>query len=178
MGPRDNAEVAELFAQYFHRGTMLDGEDLLVAADSERDLEYLDLARIQKFHFTAKVVKDMDRMELLQSIVPPGKFQRYKMWIEHLDKVYDRESVMFDVDHHCETKGGMAGPDWPVSLRHGCVLNLHRGTDGKFDPTSWRLAVGKEHLSALGYHLYADSLGSFPRSKMGPIFDSLPSSSL
>lgn len=175
-GPVEQELVQALFEKIFHRASVMDGALLMQSSDEERFEEYAKMARVQRYFFDPIEIQHMKNdFELLTSLLPPGGVQRYRAWLQCLNESFEGNSALFDVDHHPKT-GSSPGNDWPVNLRHGTIVAVTRGTNGDFNPLSWKIATSKEHLSSLGFHLFGGGgkdLKSFGVSKMAPLFDGL-----
>jgi hypothetical protein len=161
-GPEDAASLQAHFESFFHKGISMDGKDLLRAPAEMREAECIQLARTQKFQLTAEHLRETPKDELLRMLFPPGAVARLDAWMRHLSALDTTQmDPMFDLDHHATSKGSTAGPDWPVSLRHGSVMSVREG-----DPNSWTLACSAEALAALGWHLFPTDGSEFGPSPL------------
>lgn len=161
-GPEEISSLQAHFESFFHKGINMIGKDLLRAPAEMREAEYIQLAKTQKFQATAEHLRETPKDELLRMLFPPGAVARFDAWMRHLDALDTTQmDMMFDLDHHASSKGSTAGPDWPVSLRHGSVMSVRRG-----EPNSWTLACGAESLAALGWHLFPTDGSEFGLSPL------------
>lgn len=156
-GPPDQRAIAIDFASRFHRATVASGDVFALASESERQQEYIGLAKKQKNHLKPAHLDSIPKKELLRLLLPPGAVQRFNEW---MDTASDGCSLggryMFDVDHHPNTKGSTGGSDWPVNLRHGTVLSV----DSE-DADSWKIMTTMEHFASMGFLVFPELQETF-----------------
>ena len=172
-GPEDVRDIQKDFARRFHRTTSVGGDIFALASDAERMQEYCTFALKQKNHLSAEELAAIPKDELLRLLLPPGGVQRFYEW---MDCAYDMAldgKIMFDVDHHPNTKGTSGGTNWPVNLRHGTVMAVNSD-----DADSWKLMTAFEHFAAMGFLVFPELVNNFGEYPSKPFLQGFSSTQL
>jgi len=138
----------------------------LAATTEEIHEEYVTLARRRSFAIDKNTIGQLSPENLLEMIVPPGCVLRLKEWQQHRQEHGLSGPFMCDIEHHAGGKGTTAGSDWPVQLTHGHVMSIS-------EAGAWRLALGTEHFSALGFRMHLSPDSKLPVTKLKPILGGL-----
>jgi hypothetical protein len=167
VGPRDYQAD---FQDRFGKATMLAGTAYLAALQAGVDIEYAKLAEKQRTLIKPEEMKHIDKTELLRMVAPPGGVRRNREWEDWHAASKEICSLsggfLADIDHH-PSRGSSGGSDWPTMTKHGATAHFGGGRD------DWRIALGLEHISALGFNMYPEPGCAFPRTKLHPILSSL-----
>jgi hypothetical protein len=176
LGPDSDKAIAKDYADKFHRAVKVAG-DVLIASPREDELkEMVRLAAAQGYHVTAQELDTVDEDELLRMMFPPGGVQRFKEWMAKFsNQAEGSHTLLFDMDHHPDTRGTTAGEDRPVNLRHGTLIAAKRDQGGA---VKWRLATGLDFLTAMGFHAFPQVAGQWGLSPMMPILSHLKNNQL
>ena len=94
-------------------------------------------------------LKTIPQWERLAYLGPPGLFQSFNEWKEHMAETHflqPGEDYMVDLDHHPKTKGCVAGREFPCLLTHGSICSMSQ--------TEMRMATSRERFASLGFHCH------------------------
>ena len=159
LGPSSPEQVYKDISSRFFKSVQLSGEAFCLANPAQINDELLHFAKRQHNHLTLEALTHTDPMELLRMILPPGGVQRFHEWLSWgqsrgLSSLGGQ--YFFDCDHHAGQRGQSSGSFLPVNLRHGMVMKVEQ-----FQPQSWRLLLGLEHLAMMGFHVFPQQLSEY-----------------
>ena len=159
VGLGTQAAIEKDFTERFHKGIMTSGNVFFQDDDASRHKEYVSLAEVQKHKLDPEKIASMDKMELLEMLLPPGGRARFDEWHERRGTV---ESVGGNMLVHLGQHFGHAcgGTDWPAQLTRCIITSIPR------DTTQWKIATAMEHLGAMGLHVFPSTTTTFPVSKL------------
>ena len=146
----------------------MSGDVFMMAPDSELHAGYARLAATRGFHIDPAHVQDVTQDELMRMILLPGGVQRFRGWLEDCEKGSLGGTLLFDVDHNCNTKGSTSGSEWPVNLRHGSIFAARQVKAGVWQ---WRMGCPFEYLAAMGFHMYPGMSGAWGVSPLRGILE-------
>ena len=156
------------FKQRYYRGMRLSGDTFFEAPEDEVHAEYMHLAHGRKFQVSRAEVSSLSTQAMLDMALPPGARLRLQHYHEKRANLEPDQVLICDVDHNPDTKGSSPGSEWPVQLTHGTFINVTH------DPEKDRVAIGMEHLSAMGFNIYPPQDCSLHRSRLVDVLKALP----
>ena len=159
VGFGTQAAIEKDFAERFHKGIMTTGSVFFQDDEASRNKEYVSLAEVQKHKLDPEKIASMDKMELLEMLLPPGGRARFDEWHERRETVEPLGgNMLVDLGQHFGHACG--GTDWPAQLTRCIITSIPR------DTTQWKIATAMEHLGAMGLHVFPSTTTTFPVSKL------------
>ena len=164
VGPRGDA-LFEDFARRFWRSIQMSGSSLLV---EDEDARWAHYALMAGNIMPVEDLKAMPQWELLTHLGPPGLFQRFNEWKQHMAVKHflqPGEDFMCDLDHHPGTKGTGSGREWPCMLTHGMICGMN--------DTGMRIATSLERFVAQGFHCHEKTCSKWSECALFPVLKKL-----
>ena len=123
---------------------------------------YAQRARGRGFSVSPDAFSSLDSAVLSEMLLSPSSCRIKDQW-SHCRGAHEalNGALMCDLEQSPYGTNPCGGQDWPPQMTHGTVVSLERDR-------SFRIAVGLEHLSCMGLHIWTDTTRTHAQTKLLP----------
>lgn len=162
LGPESADDIQSDFEALFARSSELNGSVYFAAGQDSIRRFAAHAMRRRGIRVDIGDIKKTHGRSFLESFLPAGCLQRMSAYLSKKSDLQAMDGTFIvDLEQWPCGKAGAAGPYFPSLLTHGTIVDLN----------TYRIALGSDHLSALGFHMQSVDSRSKVTSILGGLSD-------